>query len=134
MADRKHQIQVRDTTNSDFRIRPVPGGNFHSKRGTDVELSKGNTEAAIVIENFRPAFDKNMKILPVRRLVFSSEPIEITSNFEVYVSRRKCQIKADGRYKFLSDDDSGSYFIAYHNMVSCKAHEVIFLTTIWISM
>ena len=130
MADRKPQIQALDLTNSDFRIRPVPGGHFYSRRGTDVELSKGNTEAAIVIKNFRPAFDKHNKILPVRRLVFSSVPIEITGNFEVYVSRRKCEIKADGRYKFLSDDESGRYFIAYHNMVSCMAHGVIPLSAI----
>ena len=119
MADSKPQGRVESTSReADLDSGPVPGGCFHSKRGTDVELSKGNTEAAIVIKNYRPTFDGNSTLHPVRRLVFSSEPIKPTGIFQVYVSRRKCKIKFDGRYIFLSDDESGPYFIAHHYMVS----------------
>ena len=75
MADSKPQGRVESTIDTDLDSGPVPGGCFHSKRGTDVELSKGNTEAAIVIKNYGPAFDGNSTLHPVRRLVFSSEPI-----------------------------------------------------------
>ena len=117
MADSKPQGRIEsDSRNADNNS--VGGGCFHSKRGTDVELSKGNTEAEIVIKNYRPFSDGQKTLLPVRRLVFSSEPIKVTGNFQVYVSRRKCKIKFDGRYIFLSDDESGPYFVAHYYMVS----------------
>ena len=118
MAESHPLIPVPDPKNADFDSGPVPSGTFYSVIGAEVELSKGYSEAAIVIEDYRPVYDRNSKLLPIRRLVFSSEPIKVNDNFQVYVSRRKCKVNPAGYCEFLSDDESGPYFIPHHDIVS----------------
>ena len=112
------RVPVPDLKDADCDSGPVSSGTFYSVIGAEVELSKGYSEAAIVIEGYRPVYDRNSKLLPIRRLVFSSEPIKVNDNFQVYVSRRKCKVDPDGHCEFLSDSESGPYFIPHHDIVS----------------
>ena len=72
-------------------------GAFHISGGRNVELSEGKTVAQIGGEwrFFHPGTPQLVRSdsvttkVFVRRLVFTSKPIEVTETFQVHVTRRK---------------------------------------------
>ena len=72
-------------------------GTFHISGGQNVELSEGNTVAQIGGEwrFFGPSSPSCIRSdsvhtqVYVRRLVFTSKPIEVAETFQVHVTRRK---------------------------------------------
>ena len=85
-----------------------------------MKLSKGNSEAAIVIKGCCPVYDRNFRSYYQFVAIDLSSPVnqKVNDNFQVYVSRSKCKVDPDGYCEFLSDDESGSYFIPHHDIVS----------------
>ena len=72
-------------------------GTFHIRRGQDVDLSEGKTVAQVGGEwmFYYPGTPQHVRAdsvptkIFVRRLVFTSKPIEVGETFQVHVTRRK---------------------------------------------
>ena len=104
-------------------------GTFHSRRGLDVELSEENTVALIGgVHNFDPVYsDLKMNGPPgtidMRRIVFSSKPIEVTGTFQVNVTRRRFVSRYNDRsFMFDAKRNYGAYHNPYQTMVSISSH------------
>ena len=108
---------------------PMPGGAFHRFSGLDVELSVRNTVASIggkrVFYHARGSdqdggYQIPRPVINMRRVVFSSEPIEITGTFQVHVTRRKYKA-GDTRIEFFPEDNRGTKCNPHQSMVSPAA-------------
>ena len=99
-------------------------GTFHLKRGPDVELSEGNTVALIGgVHNFDSFYTVGPRaVIDMRRIVFSSEPIEVTGTFQVNGTRRKSTNRRYGSLiTFGEKSKSGRYCDPQQTMVSISS-------------
>ena len=95
-------------------------GTFHLKRGLDVELSEGNTVALIGgLHKFDSYADGPRAVIDMRRIVFSSKPIEVTGTFQVNGTRRKFTNRCYGSHIAFGDKSKyANYYDPHQTMVS----------------
>ena len=100
-------------------------GAFHSCAGRNVELSDNKTVAQIGgdVKFANPGHltggPPGRPVFNMRRVVFSSKPIETTGIFQVHVTQRMYQMsKYDGSYNFHPNDKGCSLSYPQQNMVS----------------
>ena len=101
-------------------------GTFHISGGRNVELSEGKTVAQIGGKwtFFHPGTPEGVRhdSVPVkvyvRRLVFTSKPIEVSETFQVHVTRRKHN-RANGGISFVPGDS----FIYYKQLESTNVQQ-----------
>ena len=123
MANYKAGKMANEMTLNKIGTSMASHGTFHSRRGLDVELSEENTVALIGgVHKFDPVCNGSPATIDMRRIVFSSKPIEVTGRFQVNVTRRRFVSKWGHSFMFDAKHNYGAYHNPYQTMVSISSH------------